>query len=197
LVYEWREEAGIPEIESVATRPSGDLPPVLIPPQEGVAFATLYVPRFGQDFIRVIAEGTDLDKVLNSRTRGVGRYTESDPIGSVGNFAIAGHRTTWGAAFGEIGELRLGDKIYVETSAGWYVYGYRNSEYVWDSEVDVLNSFPKLMEEDVDSRIITLTSCHPRFSEAERIVAYGIFEAWYPREGGTPPELADIIQVGN
>jgi sortase (surface protein transpeptidase) len=35
-------------------------------------------------------------------------------MGAYGNFALAAHRTTFGAPFGDIGELRIGDQIYVE-----------------------------------------------------------------------------------
>jgi sortase A len=166
----------------------------VVPPNENTSFATLYVPRFGMDFVRVIAEGTDEATVLNSRTRGVGRYTNSDPLGAVGNFAIAGHRTSWGAAFGQIGDLRLGDKIFVEIPEGWFEYSFRNTEYVWATEVDVLNPIPKSSESPTESRIITLTSCHPKFSEAERIIAYGVFEGWYPRDAGAPGELIETLK---
>jgi sortase A len=67
-------------------------------------------------------------------------------------------------------------------------------EYVWATETEVLNSFPKLRVEAENSRIITLTSCHPRFSLAERIIAYGVYEGWYPRAGGPPNDLAGIVK---
>jgi sortase A len=116
-------------------------------------------------------------------------------LGEVGNFALAGHRTTWGATFGDIGELRIGDRIYVEVPEGWHSYQFRNLEYVWATEVDVLNSFPKMNVQDPNTRVITLTSCHPRFSEAERVIAYGVYEGWFPRDGGPPSEIADLVKA--
>jgi sortase A len=175
-------------------RPTSLQPPVIDNVLEGEAFALLYVPRFGDDYVRKIAEGVDLDTVLNSTTIGVGRYSQSDPLGALGNFAIAGHRNSWGAAFGNIGELRLGDRIYVEVKQGWYSYQFRNLEYVWANEGEVLNSFPRLRSAVSDSRVITLTSCHPKFSEAERIIAYGVYEGWYPRESGPPQEIAELVK---
>ena len=180
---------------SAANKPSEDEPPVTVANAEGQAFALLYVPRFGKDYVRSIAEGVDLETVLNSRTLGVGRYLESNRLGEVGNFALAGHRTTWGATFGEIGELRIGDRIYVEVPEGWHSYQFRNLEYVWATEVDVLNSFPKMNVQDPNTRVITLTSCHPRFSEAERVIAYGVYEGWFPRDGGPPSEIADLVKA--
>jgi sortase A len=86
----------------------------------------MYVPRFGADYVRSIAEGVDLETVLNSRKLGVGRYLESNLLGEPGNFAVAAHRTTWGAPFGNIAELRIGDRIYIEVPEGWYSYKFRN-----------------------------------------------------------------------
>ena len=177
-----------------ANKPSDLEPPITSSPAEGEAFALMYVPRFGSDFVRSIAEGVDLEKVLNSRTLGIGRYLESNQLGEFGNFAVAAHRTTWGATFGKIDTLRLGDRIFVEVPEGWYSYAFRNHEYVWATEVDVLNSFPKMTVEAEGSRIITLTSCHPKFSAAERIIAYGVYEGWYPREDGPPTEIAELVK---
>ena len=44
-------------------------------------------------------------------------------------------------------------------------------------------------------RILTLTTCNPLFSTAERLIAYATFEAWYPREGGAPAEIAGTVQA--
>lgn len=197
LAQQWQApspDSGDSTPATQAVNPSQEEPPVTSSPAEGEAFALLYVPRFGEDYVRSIAEGVDLETVLNSRTLGVGRYLESQQLGEVGNFAVAAHRTTWGATFGDIGELRIGDRIYVEVPEGWHSYVFRNLEYVWATEVDVLNAFPKMNVESPESRIITLTSCHPRFSEAERIIAYGVYEGWFPRDGGPPSEIADLVK---
>ena len=182
------------ETSSPAVSPSNEEPPVTVSPAEGQPFALLYVPRFGSDYVRTIAEGVDVETVLNSRRLGVGRYLESDQLGSYGNFALAAHRTTFGAPFGDIGELRVGDQIYVEVPEGWHAYEFRNLEYVWETEVEVLNSFPKMNEEVPGTRVITLTSCHPKFTVAERVIAYGLYSGWYPREGGAPSELAELLE---
>jgi sortase A len=197
---EWREEAGSDGLGTengddirVYGTPAEGPPPVVDVVSQGTAFATIYVPRFGDTYQRVIGEGVDLATVLNNSRLGVGRYPQSTPLGEEGNFAIAGHRTSFGASFGNISELRLGDRLYVETREGWYSYAFRNLEYVWASEVDVLNPVPKQDAVEVTDRILTLTSCHPRFSDAERIIAYAVFDGWYPRAGGPPAEIANIV----
>jgi sortase A len=195
LAQQWQvpEPASEEQTATAIVNPSNEEPPVTVSPAEGEAFALLYVPRFGPDYVRTIAEGVDIETVLNSRRLGVGRYLESDQLGEYGNFALAAHRTTFGAPFGNIGELRIGDQIYVEVPEGWHAYEFRNLEYVWETDIKVLNSFPKLPEEVPGTRVITLTSCHPKFTVSERVIAYGLYSGWYPRAGGPPNEIADVV----
>ena len=186
------------EGESLGVEPPEVLPSLMDPPTiepgvPGTGFALLYVPRFGENYVRSIGEGVDLPSVLNSPEFGVGRYTESSALGEIGNFALAGHRTTYGASFAKIGELRIGDRLYVEVEQGWYSYVFRNLEYVWPTEVEVLQAFPKAADSEPSVRVLTLTSCHPRFSEAERIIAYALYEGWFPRSGGPPSDIAHLI----
>lgn len=181
--------------EPAVVLPSSDDPPVLSAQSAGQVFALLYVPRFGRDYVRPIGEGVDLSEVLNNPRIGVGRYTQSAELGAMGNFALAGHRTTFGAPFSRIAELRLGDSLYVEVDEGWFAYSFRNLEYVWPSEVDVLNPVPQQDIEVSPHRLLTLTSCHPKLSEAERVIAYSVFVGWYPRENGPPSELAHHLQM--
>ena len=170
-------------------------PPVTDTPGPAERFATMLVPRFGETFERAIASGIDPKTVLNIRDAGIGHYTQSNDLGEIGNFAVAGHRTTYGAPFGDIAELRVGDRIYIETDAGWYVYRFRNLEYVWPNNTRVLKPVPEMSIHAKD-RILTLTSCHPKMSAAERIIAYSVFETFVPRELGAPAEVAAIKAAG-
>jgi len=168
-------------------------PVISLPAAEGDVFGALIVPRFGSDWVRSIATGVDLKTVLNSYTVGVGHYPETQMPGEVGNFAVAGHRRTYGAAFGDIDQLRLGDLIYVETVDGWYEYSFRGLEYVWPTGVDVLAPVPAAPGVAPTDRVLTMTSCNPRFSTAERIIAYAVFETWYPRGNGPPAEISGVV----
>ncbi|RZS56251.1 sortase A [Microcella putealis] len=170
-------------------------PVVGIAPPEGEAFGALIVPRFGENYVRTIASGVDLQTVLNNSRLGVGHYMETQMPGEVGNFALAAHRTTYGAPFADIAELRAGDNIYVETREGWYEYSFRNLEYVWPTAVQVLEPVPQAPQVEASDRILTLTSCNPRFSAAERIIAYAVFETWYPREDGPPAEISGLTEA--
>jgi len=165
-------------------------PPVVQPPQQGVPFATIIIPRFDGNFQRTIEESVDVKTVLNDSTTGVGHYSSTSALGEIGNFALAAHRGTFGASFGQIDQLRVGDRIYIETNKGWYVYRFRNMEFVYASESTVLNEVPKLSVVAKD-RILTMTTCHPKQSISERFIAYSIFESFVPRGRGAPAEVAN------
>jgi sortase A len=42
-------------------------------------------------------------------------------------------------------------------------------------------------------RLITLTSCNPKFSAAERIIAFGVYTSWQPLSAGAPAEIAKTV----
>lgn len=155
----------------------------------GDAFGVMYVPRFGEDSQRGIAEGIGLD-VLNSHRLGVGHYPETQMPGEVGNFAIAAHRSAYGGGMHEIEQLQLGDGIFIQTRDGWYTYRFRDLEYVTPETVEVLAPVPHHPELAPTDRVITLTSCNPLYSTAERIIAYGVLESWRPAGAGPPEEIA-------
>jgi sortase A len=169
-------------------------PVVSAVPADREPFATLYVPRFGADYVRSVAEGVGTSEVLN--TIGVGHYPGTQMPGEVGNFAIAAHRTTHGAPFNRIADLRIGDPIVVETADGWYTYRFRTLDYVRPSGVDVLNAVPAVADAQPADRIITLTSCNPMYSDAERIIAYGVFDSWRPRSAGPPADVTAALGNG-
>ncbi len=191
LQQEWERSEGITDRPAID---NGE-PVVAEPPADGEVFATLIVPRFGADWVRPIAGGIDLRTVLNNRQIGVGHYPDTQMPGEMGNFAIAAHRTTFGAPFAEIAELRVGDLIYVETADGWYEYGFRGLEYVWPTYVSVLEPVPREPSVEATDRFLTMTSCNPRFSSAERIIAYAVMENWYPRADGPPAAISGLVEA--
>ncbi len=158
-------------------------------PEYASQFATIIVPRFGADYIKPVREGVGTSELAD----GLGHYPGTAMPGAVGNTAYAGHRTGWGAPFGPIVNLQVGDSIYVETPEGWYRYIYRSMEYVMPTGVDVLEAVPNLPGIAPTDRLITLTSCNPPLTAAERIIAYGVYDTWYPRAGGPPEEIAAML----
>ncbi|NQX13970.1 class E sortase [Microbacteriaceae bacterium VKM Ac-2855] len=155
------------------------------------SFGNLYIPRYGEGWVRTIAEGVDAANVLDEGS--IGHYPETQMPGEVGNFAVAAHRSAYGGGMHLIDELQLGDAIYIETADGWYTYRFRNLEYVQPSAVDVIDPVPWSTDVAATDRLITLTSCNPLYSTAERIIAYGVFESWQPRSAGPPTEIAATV----
>lgn len=169
-------------------------PPTTAAVAEDKEFGVLYVPRFGSTYQVPIAQGTTTTGTLNLGE--AGHYDNTQMPGAVGNFAIAGHRTTHGAPFGAINNLRVGDKIYVQTAKGYYTYTFRNLQYVKPTQVQVLQQVPDapVVTASSTDRLITLTSCNPKYSATERIIAYGVFTSWQPLSAGAPSEIASIVK---
>lgn len=173
---------------------SGWIEPVILPePADAEDFGVMHIPRFGADYARTMAGGITRQRTLDNFR--IGHYPGTAMPGEVGNFALAAHRTTYGAPFNRIAELRLDDAIVVETPDGWYTYRFRTMEYVTPSQVEVLLPVPQQPGVDANGRYITLTSCSPMFSLAERIVAYGVFESFTPRDSGPPEALAEGVSA--
>ena len=176
--------------EPTATTDADVSIPVLGQPDDAQEFAVMRVPRWGSDYMVPVAGGVTRARTLDPI--GIGHYPGTQMPGETGNFAVAGHRTTYGKPFSDIETLRIGDAIVVETEAGWYTYRFRTLEYVKPTETSVLNATPQLDVAAGDA-YITLTSCSPRCSMMERIVAYGVFESFTPREAGPPASLTEGI----
>lgn len=131
--------------------------------------------------------------VLNSPSLGIGHYPQTQMPGDVGNFAIAAHRSANGGGMHLINTFQLGDPIYVQTADGYYTYRFRELQYVEPSAVEVLAPVPNDPAAKPTDRIISLITCNPLYSTAERVIAYGVFESWQPTSAGPPAELAPII----
>lgn len=166
--------------------------PVIAPRPVGTeVFANMIIPRFGADYRVNIAGGTTRPLTLDHGR--IGMYDDSRMPGEMGNFSVAGHRTTWGAPLNQIDKLRLNDAIVVEMAEGWYTYRFRTLEYVVPTQVEVLLDVPEMPDMPADNRYITLTACSPLHSLAERIVAYGVFESFQPRAEGPPASITGEV----
>jgi sortase A len=177
---------------STAEQGTSQEPPVLAKPSaNGEVFGLMIIPRFGDRYYTPIAEGTGTTQVLNKGQ--IGHYPTTAMPGDVGNFAVAAHRTSYGASFNGLSTLRSGDKIYVETKDGWYQYAFRNLEYVRPTGVGVIAPVPQADGATPEDRLMTMTSCNPLFSAAERIIAYSVFQEFYPIAGGPPEPIAATV----
>ena len=164
--------------------PTAD-PPQMAQPDDAQIFGVVRIPRLGSDYQFRLAGGVSAGRTLDPI--GLGHYPDTAMPGQVGNLAIAGHRGSHGAPFADLPSLHIGDAIVVETETGWYTYRYRNLEYVRPDAVDVLLPFPQNTEIQATDRIITMTTCSPRYGFSERAIAYGVFESYTPRTDAGPP----------
>ena len=163
-------------------------PPVLPEPaQDGEGFAVVHVPRFGEGWQVAAEQGVGLRAVLNDGV--LGHYAGTAMPGGLGNFALAGHRTTYGAPLSAVADLQVGDPLVVETADGWYVYRVSGTEVVSPDRVDVIAAVPGDPAAAPTQRLITLTACHPRFSARQRYVVHGVLDSFSPRDGRPPAAL--------
>jgi sortase A len=162
-------------------------PAVAAAPGHAGTIGIMYIPRFGNNYTRPIVHGTTGD-VLD--TLGLGHDNTPAMPGAVGNFAVAGHRQTHGAVLDNIHTLVPGDKIYVQTKDGYYIYVFRNNQIVMPSRTDVLEPVPTRPGVTPTESYLTMTSCNPRFGAEERIIAYALLDSWRPAAAGPPAEIA-------
>ena len=154
----------------------------------GDAFAIVRIPRFGSGFARPLYEGTGHD-VLQ---RGIGHYQGTAMPGAVGNFAMAGHRTTYGKPFNRIDELVDGDTIVVETKANWFVYRVTGHQIVAPTQISVLLPVPDEPDAEPTVAVLTMTSCHPEYSARERYVVHAELAATYAHARGVPADVWEV-----
>lgn len=156
--------------------------------QPGQIFARMYVPRFGEDYERIIAHGT----YTNVLRHAMGHYDNTELPGQSGNFAIAGHRTTYGASLLDIDKLEKGDRVVVETADSFYLYEHNNTAIVEPTDVNVLVDEPEFfLGESKNQTLLTLTSCHPKYSDEERIVAFSVLMNVFDKNETT---LDDVLK---
>jgi sortase A len=144
--------------ERIASRPADEAPPrtVNVP---GSAVAILRIPKIELNY--VVVEGTDTE----SLKKGPGHYPwTSYPWEETGRVAIAGHRTTYGAPFWSLDELTPGNRIVLATEYGIFNYRVTRTTIIDPSQDSILDP--------TKAPTLVLTTCHPRFSAAERLIVF-------------------------
>jgi sortase A len=148
--------------------PGGATPP---PVEPGEAVAVLQFARPGSqepivsDSPLFVVEGVGVEDLK----RGPGRYPTTDPPGIPGNFAVAGHRTTYLAPFYNLDELVNGDEVWVTDRSGKrFTYQVVEQRIVVPGEDTILGPDPR----GTGRPTVTLTTCNPRFSNAQRLVVF-------------------------
>lgn len=180
-------EMTIPEAPDTVGDPRSDEPPLEVAPAPPSVFGILYVPAWGAGYAMPIAEGVDRPTVLDAGR--VGHYPETAMPGQIGNYSLAGHRQTHAKPFRHIDELSEGDSIIVQTAQAWYVYTVTSHRVVRPDQVEVIAPVPGEPGVEPTEAMLTLTSCHPLLSTAERYIVHAQLDYWIPLDGGRPAEL--------
>jgi sortase A len=166
----------------------------------GQGIAVLYIPRLGRDYHFTVVQGdvTPNDAQLEE---GPAHYKNTALPGQVGNFAVAGHRVGKGEPFLNLDKLQSGDAVIVETKTEWYVYrvlgkpagGNPQKEHEdvrvagggtvslpgreivdpADPTVGrVLAPVPDNVQDGAAVALMTMTTCHPKFTASHRMIVY-------------------------
>jgi sortase A len=159
-----------PDDSTVSTTPPTTVPPTPVTAPDngdGLGFIRIEKIGLGTGDPEVVVEGVDVDDLR----KGPGHYPATPLPGQEGNSAIAGHRTTYGAPFGDLNELAKGDKITVQTVQGTFTYVIDADPFAVDpNDGDVLLPEPDPARSGHFRATLTLTTCEPKFSAAQRLI---------------------------
>lgn len=126
--------------------------------RDGDALTRIRIPSLGVDTI--VVEGTS----ASALKAGAGHYPDTPLPCENGNVAIAGHRTTYGKPFSNIDQLRVRDVVILETPIGSCTYEVHKDPFI------VRPDDFSVVANDPTKKLLTLTTCHPRGSAAQRLI---------------------------
>lgn len=152
------------------------------PPEPGRPIGRLYIPRLHKKW--VVVKGV----TPAALAKGPGRYPGRDEPGDLGNVAIAGHRMP--SVFWNLDRLRPADPIVAETRTGWYVYRVVRLRVVRPTQVEVVARDPGHPGRRPSRRLMTLTTCNPKFENYQRLVVQAELSRVQNKRAGRPAELA-------
>ena len=115
--------------------------------------------------------GLDPDGDRSLLRNGPVHYALTPLPGAGEPFAVAGHRTTYGAPFYELDKLREGDPIYVDTPYAKFRYAVAKTTTVDPTDISVLSD---------RGYGLVLTTCTPPYSAAHRLIVWATLEKAKP-----------------
>jgi sortase A len=146
--------------------PPSPVPPLPVPagmpnPSNQVAltdFGRIQIPKIAVD--QVVREGIE-QMVIDA---GPAHWPGTAAFGSWGNVVLAGHRSSHTSPFLRVAELAPGDEIILSDAVGTYTYHVSRTEVVPNTALSIVDQHP--------GRALTIFTCHPIGSSAERFVVY-------------------------
>lgn len=182
LQDQWARQPVRPTTAAGAT--ASPKPPA--PYRDAKPFALMYIPRLGFTWNKPVLEGTG----TSTLKKGLGHYANTAQLGQKGNFAVAGHRRTYGDPFKDLPKLRVGDAVVLTDGAHWYTYVIDQGPYrTLPTDVQVIDPVPKKSGYTRAGRYLTLTTCDPEWGHSHRLIVWGHLESTKPVESGKPEAL--------
>lgn len=143
----------------------------------------LYIPRLDKRW--VVNQGVTPSDIRYAP----GHYPNSAMPGQVGNFSIAGHRNV--ATFWALDQVVEGDPIVVETKDTWYIYQVTQEHIVKPTQVEVVAPVPNYPGATPTRRMLTLTTCHPKMDNYQRLIVHAELTSQEPRVPGQKPSVLE------
>jgi len=135
-------DTSVPDTSLVLSSPDKILYPRY--PEQGDNIGMLSIPALNREI--QIYQGTD-DKELK---KGIGHFIQSVLPGEKDNCIFSGHRDT---VFRQIGNLKIGDLLIVQTSAGTFTYEVDGTRIVHEDDKTVIVP--------TANAVLTMTTCYP------------------------------------
>jgi LPXTG-site transpeptidase (sortase) family protein len=127
----------------------------------GRAIGEIVIPAIGVESVMV--EGGAESESERYLRKGPGHWPETRFPGQVGSVVVSGHRSTYGAPFRKLDELKPGDEVRV--TMPYAVLQYEVSQVIIVKPEEV----GKVADRGIE--MLSLVACHPLYSAQQRIIA--------------------------
>jgi sortase A len=151
--------------------------------RRGRPFTIMYIPQLGFTWNKPVLENT----AVSTLKKGLGRYANTTRLGEEGNFAVAGHRRTYGDPFVDFPRLRPGDVVVLTDGTTWFTYRIDKGPYkTVPTDVEVIDPVPRKSGYTREGRHLTPTTCDPEWGRSHRLIVWARLDATQPVEAGKP-----------
>ncbi|MET8412429.1 class E sortase [Streptomyces sp. NPDC005195] len=186
LQRQWSQGALAQQPRTPSAAPAAGSPKAPPSYSYGKPFAVMYIPRLGFTWNKPVLEGTGTS-VLK---KGLGHYRGTAQLGQAGNFAVAGHRRTYGDPFKDFPKLRHGDAVVLTDGTTWFTYRIDKGPYkTVPTDVEVIDPVPRKSGYTAPGRYLTLTTCEPEWGHSHRLIVWAHLDSTQPVEAGKPGAL--------
>lgn len=155
------------------------MPQINVPNRPNSALALLEIPS--ASVADVVVNGA----TVSALRHGPGHVAGTALPGQPGNSAIAGHRTSYGAPFADLDDVKIGDDVRVTTRDGRFTYTVSDVRIVSPRQTEVLRP-------QKNRSLLTLITCHPRWSTAKRLIVVAELSSSEPVSTSSPTSGSSV-----